>query len=191
MVKSLILCEGGNDVGFLNKFCKYLNLDMQTIIIQKISTEENGSGKSAFFKEETYTTIKQKVSLGQYNKILFIVDADFKSNDAVYGGIENTKKSLRSIIETLKFTNNAKYCVMCDSEKGTGNLEHLILSTIEETKKECINTLLKCINEMDTHSDKKIVLSSYESIFKESSYNLEHENFTELKESLLWIAGKK
>jgi hypothetical protein len=40
---------------------------------------------------------------------------------------------------------------------------------------------------MDVHSDKKIVLSSYEAIFKESPYNLPHNNFDELRELLLWI----
>jgi len=49
--KSLILCEGGNDIGFLTKFCKYLELDKKKIDIQKVS------GKSNFFKENSYITI--------------------------------------------------------------------------------------------------------------------------------------
>ena len=40
---------------------------------------------------------------------------------------------------------------------------------------------------MDVHSDKKIVLSSYEAIFKESPYNYNHDNFKELTELILWV----
>lgn len=189
MVKSLILCEGGLDVGFLTKFCKYLKLNIKKIDIQKISKEEKkGSGKSAFFKSETYVTIKQKVSLGQYNKILFIVDADYIENDSTYGGIENTENALSSIIKELGFEDNSKYCIMCDKDKGTGNLEHLILSTIDIKKTGCIDTFLNCIDNMQVHSNKKIILSSYEAIFKESPYNLDHDNFNDLRELLLWIS---
>jgi hypothetical protein len=52
--KSLILCEGGDDIGFLNKFCKYLELNMKEIIIRKISQNNDSNGKIAFFKESPY-----------------------------------------------------------------------------------------------------------------------------------------
>jgi hypothetical protein len=186
--KSLILCEGGQDVGFLNKFCKYLEMDISTVVIQKISTEvEHQSAKSAFFKEETYSTIKQKVATKQYQKVLFIVDADYSQNDTKYGGYDNSENALKNIISLLGFDEKAKYYIMCDPVEKTGNLEHLILSTIDNRKKECIHTLLDCVLDMQTHSNKKIVLSSYETIFKESPYNLTHPNFENLKNLLLWL----
>jgi len=185
--KALILCEGGNDVGFLNKFCKFLELDMKRIVIQKIGKEADKNGKSAFWKESTYKTIKQQVDMGRYSKVLFIVDADYPKNDAIYGGLANSQKGLKKIIETLKFTEKAKYYVACDSVTQTGNLEHLILSTLEKKERDCILKLLQCVLEMDVHSDKKIVLSSYEAIFKESPYNLPHKNFDELRDLLLWL----
>ena len=106
--KSLLLCEGGNDVGFFKKFCKYLELN--NIIIQKII----GSGKSSFFKEASYSTIKQQVNTEQYSKVLFIVDADYPENDAKCGGLINSQKCLINIIDTLGFKNKAKYFVACD-----------------------------------------------------------------------------
>ena len=185
---ALILCEGGDDVGFLTKFCKkYLKLDMNKIKIEKIGKKNDKNGKSAFWEESTYQIIKQEVHLGQYSKILFMVDADYPENDAKYGGLTNSEKALKQIIGTLGFTEKAKYFIACDPTTKTGNLEHLILSTIDDTKKECINELLKCVLEMDVHSDKKIVLSSYEAIFKESPYNYTHDNFKELRELLLWL----
>ena len=191
--KTLILCEGGDDVGFLSKFCKELGLKVKEkeVVIQKISKEsENNSAKSAFFKIDSYSMIKQWIDNGQYSKVLFMVDADYPENDAVYGGLANTQKALDEIINTLGFTKKAKYFIACDPINKTGNLEHLILSTIDDTKTKCINKLLDCVLEMDVHSDKKIVLSSYEAIFKESPYNYTHENFKELTELLLWLVSK-
>ena len=179
--KSLILCEGGDDIGFLKKLCKYLKLDMKGIIIRKISQDSDSNGKSAFFKEDSYKTIKQYIDTGYYSKVLFVVDADYIENDSLYGGFENTKRELNKIISTLQFEQKAKYFIMCDPTNKTGNLEHLILSTIKDEKKECIDEFLKCILEMDVHSNKKIILSSYEAIFRESPYNFTHSNFRELK----------
>jgi hypothetical protein len=63
---ALILCEGGDDVGFLNKFCKeYLKLDMNKLKIQKIGENNDKNGKSAFWEESTYQVIKQEVNSGQ------------------------------------------------------------------------------------------------------------------------------
>ena len=183
VAKSLILCEGGDDVGFLTKFCKYLELDMKKVVIQKMSSKSN------FFKESSYTTIKQKVRTGLYDKVLFIVDADYLENDVKYGGFANSKSELEEIISVLGFGERAKYYIMCNPTHKNGNLEHLVLSTIDGTQRECIEVLLDCVVDMKTHSDKKIVLSSYEAIFKEAPYNLTHNNFNTLKNLLLWIGN--
>ena len=179
--KTLILCEGGNDIGFINKFCRYLELDMKKIVIQKVS------GKSNFFKKSTYITIQQQLNRGLYSKILFIIDADFIENDKNYGGYQNSLNELEKIISTLNFRDKAKYFIACDPITKTGNLEHLVLSTLDFRQKECITKLLDCVLDMEVHSDKKIVLSSYEAIFKESPYNLTHSNFDGLKGLLEWV----
>jgi len=179
--KALILCEGGNDIGFLKKFCQYLKLDMKKIEIQKVS------GKSNFFKEITYATIRQKIDRGLYSKVLFVIDADYSTNDSTYGGFKNSTNEIEKIIKTLKIETKSKIFIACDPATKEGNLEHLVLSTLEKEERDCILKLLDCVLEMDVHSDKKIVLSSYEAIFKESPYNLPHENFDELRESLLWV----
>lgn len=181
MVKSkvLILCEGGNDIGFLNKFCKYLELDMNRIDIQKVS------GKSNFFKETTYTIISQKINSGLYSKVLLVVDSDYLVNDETYGGFKNSKNELHKILETVNIKEKSKIFIACDPLTQEGNLEHLVLSTLEQKERECILNLLYCVLDMDVHSDKKIVLSSYEAIFKESPYNLTHDNFNRLKNELM------
>ena len=179
--KALILCEGGNDIGFLRKFCQYLELDMKKIDIQKVS------GKSNFFKEITYSIIRQKIDGGLYSKILFVVDSDYIDNDRTYGGFENSNNELLKIIKKINIEDKSKVFIACDPITTEGNLEHLVLSTLEKKARECILKLLECVLKMNVHSDKKIVLSSYEAIFKESPYNLPHKNFDELRELLLWL----
>jgi len=155
--KSLILCEGGGDVGFFNKFCSYLKLATGKngiIEIQKISQDSNTNGKSAFFKEETYSTIKQKVDIGVYRKVLFIVDADYNQNDTKYGGFENSEQALQDIISTLGFSDKAKYYIMCDPIEKTGNLEHLILSTIDNRKKVYSYLARLCCRNGDSQQQK-------------------------------------
>jgi len=183
MVKSraLILCEGGNDIGFLKKFCQYLEFDMKKLDIQKVS------GKSNFFKAITYSTIRQKIDRGLYSKVLFVIDSDYLKNDSTYGGFQNSTDEIGKIIKTLNIEEKSKNFIACDPLTQEGNLEHLVLSTLEQEERDCILKLLDCVLEMDVHSDKKIVLSSYEAIFKESPYNLPHGNFDELRELLLWV----
>ncbi|SFV71507.1 hypothetical protein MNB_SV-13-1474 [hydrothermal vent metagenome] len=65
------------------------------------------------------------------------------------------------------------------------------MSTLDSKEKECIESLLDCVLDMDVHSDKKIVLSSYEAIFKESPYNFPHKNFDKLSELLQWLDNDK
>lgn len=178
MVKSLILCEGGDDIGFINRLCKYLTLNMTKIDIKKMS------GKSNFFKEESYETYKQQIEVGMYNKVLFIVDSDDVEDDAQYSGFENTKTKLNEMIQQLGINDISTIYIICDPVTTNGNLEHLLLSTIEETKKDCLTALLSCITDMEPHSNKKILLSSYEVIFKESPYNFNHQNFNTLIEEL-------
>ena len=182
--RALILCEGGNDIGFLRKFCQYLELDMKKIDIQKVS------GKSNFFKEISYSTIRQKINGGLYSKVLFVVDSDYITNDGMYGGFENSTNELLKMIKKLNIEDKSKVFIACDPVTREGNLEHLVLSTLGKEERDCILKLLKCVLEMNVHSDKKIVLSSYEAIFKESPYNLPHENFNLLRDSLLWLVDR-
>ena len=184
--KSLILCEGGNDIGFLRKFCQYLELDVKKKIdIQKVS------GKSNFFKEITYSTIRQKINRGLYSKVLFVVDSDYVANDGTYGGFENSTNELLKVIKILNIEEKSKIFIACNPLTREGNLEHLVLSTLKDNERGCILELLDCVLKMDVHSDKKIVLSSYEAIFKESPYNLPHKNFDELRELLFWVYEMK
>ena len=130
---------------------------------------------------------------GEYDKILFVFDADFSKDNHKTGGFKNSKRQIESIIkqikEELEFDFYSEYHIMCDPNTKDGNLEHLIISTLSEKKEICVNNLLECISPHKHKGNKKIVLSSYKAIFDEHEYNFSHQNFDILKNKLKMIDG--
>ncbi len=184
MVKSLILCEGGDDIGFINLFLKFLEINSKNITIKKLDNKSN------FFKLETYKdkNILESLENGEYDKVLFVFDSDYIQDDRVTGGFVNSEKSIQKITKEIKsylgFDLDLDYYIMCDPISKDGNLEHLIISTLNEKKQICVNQLLECIETHKTYGNKKIVLSSYKTIFDEPNYNFLHQNFKILKDKL-------
>ena len=190
MVKSLILVEGGDDIKFINILLKYLEVDLKNIIIKKLDNKSN------FFKLDTYKEKNILASLdnGEYDKVLFIFDADFSKDNTKTGGFSNSKREIEFIIEQIKknlgFDFYSDYYIMCDPKSQEGNLEHLIISTLSQKKKKCVNDLLACIESHKNYGNKKIVLSSYKTIFDEPDYNFLHIYYQELKDKLKSLRGE-
>lgn len=180
--KSLILCEGGEDVGLLRKLIAAISIPFEKIEVRKLL-----NNKSDFFSQNHYGTIPNQVSAGLYSKVLFIVDADCVQNDKIYGGYTNTERELRSIISQLGFDEVADIFIACDPSTNEGTMEHLLLSTTESSKRTCVENLIDCINSSKSYSNKKIVYSGYSNIFPDTPYNFDHANFNILKDKLIWL----
>ncbi|MFA6761212.1 MAG: hypothetical protein WCR69_09235 [Sulfuricurvum sp.] len=182
--KKLILCEGGEDKAFLNIFIKeYLSRMASEFEVQTLNNKSN------FFKSESYNLIMQKINTGQYDKVLFFFDSDFKENDLTYGGFENSKNEIEKMIGSLGVGSISKYYICCDPSTKNGNLEHLLLASADKNKRECLEKLLKCVGELNANSNKKIILTAYKEIFKDSPYNLDHDAFADLKDKMNWLFG--
>jgi len=185
MVKSLILCEGGDDEAFLNIFLKALNIDKRKLNLEQLDNKSN------FFKIETYKSKKiiEEIENELYHKVLFIFDSDYEKDNAKTGGFVNSEREIRKMIKEIKdevgFDFFTDYYIMCDPITKDGNLEHLILSTLDKDPKACMENLLSCIKPYHTDSNKKILITGYKTIFKEPLYNFSHPNFTLLKEKLI------
>jgi hypothetical protein len=180
--KSLILCEGGEDVGLLKRL-----IEVTSISTEKIEVRKLRNNKSDFFDQNNYEIILSQFSAGLYSKVLFIVDADCVQNDKLYGGYAKTEQELKIIISTLGFDSVADIFIACDPLTTEGNMEHLLLSTTEKSKRVCIETLIDCINGKQTYSNKKIIYSGYLNIFSDIPYNFDHAHFNELKNKLTWL----
>lgn len=184
MVKVAILHEGNSkkssDYEILKLLIKELELDEKRVEFFGFGTKSN------FFKiEETkYKRLKLLIEEEQINKVLFVLDADYKMNDDIYGGFENTEKELKKIIEELNISNNSDIYITRDPKTNHGYLESLILSSIPKKQKECIETFLKCSEFKSKKNDKAILNQIYKNAYPNAPFNFAHENFDELKEKL-------
>jgi len=183
-VKVAILHEGTEDFKLVRQLANSLGYDFDGLV----QPYKIGS-KSNFFKIDNtdYRELVQLVEADQIDKVLFVLDADDPANDQVYGGYENTLKELNKIIVDLGLGSIAQAFICCDPQTKLGNVENLLLSTLDNEKKECIEHFLEC-SEFGAPGDAKAVLNSiYQRGFPKAPYNYDHEYFDELKEKLGWL----
>ncbi|MCK4494464.1 MAG: hypothetical protein KAU26_10430 [Methylococcales bacterium] len=129
--------------------------------------------------------MKQRIKKGEVDKVLFVVDADYKKNDYLYGGFDNTEKELKRIIsEIVGFQEISSLFITCDPDTKTGYLESFILSTIPEKQRNCIERFLDCSQFKSKENHKAILNQIYKIAYPNAPYNFEHKNFDDLKTKL-------
>jgi hypothetical protein len=166
-----IVCEGKSDKSFLTLFLNHLKIPF---------TDSNfipmGSKTHLLNKKHTkyQKTLINHIEVGKVSKLLFILDADKD-----FGA---TKADVEKLQENLNIINISDYLIMCDSKTKQGYLESLILETLPDEHKKCINSFLDCSGAK--RNAKHIVKSMYEQYYPDKGYNFEHENFKPLKDKL-------
>ncbi|OUD12268.1 DUF3226 domain-containing protein [Thioflexithrix psekupsensis] len=145
--------------------------------------------KSNFYKVNCpeYRSFKESIEIGLVEKVLFILDADSNKNDAIYGGYDNTLKTIRAIIQQLAIENLSQIYIMCDPETKEGYLESLILATIPDDRKCCIEDFLKCSHFESKENHKAILHSIYKIAYPQAPYHFAHHYFDDLKQKLIWL----
>ena len=141
MVGVAIVCEGKNDRDFLEEIINHhLGSDTKNINFYIFR------GKSDLLQatHQRYENLQNLINAGQIKKVLFVVDADNRKNDNIFGGYENTKTSLNNTIEQLGLISISQTYIMCYPETKLGYLESLILSTIDPAQRNCIECFLNC-----------------------------------------------
>lgn len=179
MVKVAIVCEGKGDKEFFLKLLEYLELDAEKVSFYPIGVKSN------FFNLDKHKDLKLEIDADKIVKVLFVVDADNAEDNTKYGGLENTKRELTTVIQKLEIEAISSIYVMCDPNTKTGYLESFLLSTIPKDKKHCIDCFLECYGFNPKNGDK----STYERIYKTiahplSPYRFEHPHFEGLKQTL-------
>ncbi len=184
MVKVAILHEGNAKNTYDNELLKLL---IQALELDGDRVVFFGMGaKSHFFKSEhpNYKEIKNHIEDEEVNKLLFVVDADYERNDRKYGGYQNTKNALKNIIYELGFTEYSDIYIVCDPKTKEGYLESLILSTIPDEHKNCIQDFLSCSEFKSKDNHKSILNQIYKIAYPKKPYDFSHKNFDELKRKL-------
>lgn len=185
MVKIAILHEGNakntNDNGLLKLLIQELNLDIDKVMFFGMARKSN------FFKldNKNYSQLQKGIEREAFNKILFVVDADYEKNDEKHNGYENTENELKNIIDKLEFTDYSDIYITCDPKTKDGYLESLILSTIPKEHKKCIKNFLDCSEFASKDHHKSILNQIYKIAYPQKPYDFSHENFNLLKQKLI------
>lgn len=183
-MKIAILHEGNakktNDNELLKLLISELNLNIEQVIFFGLGTKSN------FFNANNreYKILLQKIEERTIERVLFVVDADYENNDSKYGGYKNTKEELEKVIKLLNLKKQSDIYITCDPREKCGYLESLILSTIPEKQKECIETFLECSDFKSKENHKAILNQIYKTAYPKAPFDFSHANFDELKEKL-------
>lgn len=182
-MKSIVILHEGNEKNTHdNKLIRLLMEDLQ-LEINAVSFFGMGA-KSNFFKAASYPEFLIEGVNKTIEKVLLIVDADDIKNDALYGGYENTEKSLNKIIAQLNFQEISSIYIMCDPTTKTGYLESFILSTIPAQQKTCIERFLECSQFKSKENHKAILNQIYNMAYPNAPYDFKHPYFDDLKTQL-------
>jgi hypothetical protein len=186
-----ILHEGSSKKTADNELLKLL---IENLKLNESDCKFFGFGaKSNFFKNDYsgYKELLSEIKEDTVSKVLFVVDADYGENDKTYGGFENTKGELDNIIKKLAIEGISDIYITCDPDSKDGYLESLILSSIPQEQKKCIESFLECSEFKSKDNHKAILNQIYKSAYPKAPYDFSHPNFDELKQKLKNLFNKK
>lgn len=184
MVKVAILHEGNSKKTADNKLLKLL-IEKLELDIDRVEFFGFGS-KSNFFKEDNsvYKRIKLQLEEKVLIKVLFVIDADYLQNDNIYGGFSNTLKKIIALRKKLNIYETSDLYITCDFDTKEGYLESLILSSIPEKQKECIETFFDSSDFKSKENDKAILNQIYNNAYPNAPYDFSSNKFDVLKTKL-------
>jgi len=185
MVRAAILHEGSRndktaDKKLIISLFKELGLSGNSVDFYAFGS------KNEFFyiNNANYKELQSSVEAEEINKILFVVDADDEKDDAKYKGFENTKNELKKVIAELGFQDIARSYIVCDPDTKIGYLESLILASLPEQKRKCIECFVECSEMNSKNIHKRIINHLYTIAYPDPPYNFEHPHFDDLKTEL-------
>ena len=184
MVKFAICHEGHTNKSLDNEIIKLLLQDLN-LDVNRVEFYGFGS-KSNFYKKDykVYKNLQMAIQEQEIEKILFVLDADNEVDDYFFGGYGKTVNGLRSVLSDMRLDNVSDFYISRNPNTHTGNIESLLLSTIPQEQKECIDTFLQCSEFGAKGNDKALLQQIYKLAYPHTPYNFKHENFNELKEKL-------
>lgn len=169
-----ILHEGKSiDKSFFQLLLDDLKLNASQVNFYGMGTKSN------FFNREFahYQDLSLEIERENIDKVLFIIDAD--------ESFEQTETKLLTIMDELQITAISHYYIACDPNTKKGYLESLILSSLSEEQKTCINDFLTCSDFKSKTHDKSIFNIIYKNAYPNAPFDFSHANFAPLKEKLI------
>ena len=184
MVKIAIVHEGQASKSHDNWLLKEL---ISILDLPKIFEFFGVGYKSNFFNVSAdiyQRLIPQIKEAEQFNKVFFVIDADYGVSDHKYGGSENVKREWQLVMQVLGIENISSLYVTCDPTTQEGYLESLLLATLDESKTACIQQFLSCSEFASKENHKAILNQIYRIAYPNAPFDLQHPFFDELKNKL-------
>ena len=160
-------------------------LEVQGLSVEQVSFY--GLGSKDNFSDygcSQYSDFPQMIGADQFTGVLFVVDADCESDNGAHGGFASSLEYLQRIAAHFGINEISKFHIFCDPDTQEGNVESLLLSTLDEEKKTCIRNFVECSDFVGGEDPKIVLRAVYEMAYQGVPFNFEHEHFDELKRKL-------
>ncbi|MEA2049360.1 MAG: hypothetical protein U9O56_01305 [Campylobacterota bacterium] len=173
-----IFVEGEEDKKFIIKLFLFLKKNGDITFEENVNFDDyitEMNNKSKLLNIDSYINItpiiKEKVT-----KVLFIFDSDFEKDNRKCNGIEKSKECFNNLKDKLDWD------VIYDNYIFHRNLDYFIAETIE--KEHCLLQIEECLELNTLKPNRKPLAALYGIMYPKAPYNLEHQNFNELKQKL-------
>ena len=174
-----IFVEGEDDKKFIIVFLRKLLKDKAVDLGNNTNFDDLITimgNKSKLLKYENYANTSLLVGK-KIKKALFIFDCDFEKDNKKCNGIEKSQECFDKLKDKLKWT------IPIDNYIFYRNLDYFIAKTIE--KEHCLLEIEKCLELNTLKPNRKPLASLYAIMYPKKPYNLEHDDFKEIKDKLI------
>jgi hypothetical protein len=178
-----IFVEGEDDkkfiIVFLRKLLKDNAIDLgnNTNFDDLITIMGN---KSKLLNSSEYKNISKQIGK-KIKKVLFIFDCDFEKDNKKCNGMKKSEECFDTLLEKLNW--NIKIEKNKHLHIFNRNLDYCIVETIE--KEHCLLEIEKCLELNTLKPNRKPLASLYAIMYPKKPYNLEHNDFKEIKDKLI------
>jgi len=174
-----VFVEGEDDKKFIIKL--FLFLKKNNLIIFESNANFDDfitvmGNKSKLLNVESYVD-KSPIIKKKGKKVLFLFDCDLEIDDKKCGGITKSEECFTTLKSELNWN------IPIDHYIFNKNLDYFISETIE--KKHCLLKIEECLELNSLKPNRKPLAALYGIMYPKAPYNLEHQNFDELKQKLI------
>lgn len=172
-----IVCEGVDDEGFLKSLLRHLEIKNSDYDFNQ--NIQSTKGKSILLQSATYKKNRLNQEVGKnVDKVLFVFDADFATDDNKCGGLKNSEECIEQLIKDLNWGIEVNYYIF------DKNLDDFIINTLNEDQKKCFEEFDQCLKIEVENKNKKISTCIYKKLYPQAPYDFSHANFEPLKQKL-------
>ncbi|MFK5975428.1 MAG: hypothetical protein QM493_02860 [Sulfurovum sp.] len=126
-----------------------------------------------------YNQVSKLIEIGEVEKVLFIFDCDFETDDKNCNSMKKSKECFDKLLQKLNWN------IETDVHIFDKNLDYFLLETIND--KECyedFDNLVKCLEIETLKPNKKPIANLYRDLYPYPKFDFKDDRFRPLKNKL-------